>query len=132
MTKEFNVPSVMRITDSFGNENIYSDNPQIARHILTDPSSKDPKTLYMGDQFTINIEMDPSFPESEYQINWHKKEGLEILDNGRKIVATIGNALIGEAVELIGTVISNKEWHRFGSYDQLVVINFKALPSPTM
>lgn len=132
MTKDFNVPSILKISDSFGNESIPSNNPHVAIHNITVPGSKELKSLHMGEQFSVSLEMDPSFPDTEYQIKWHKTEGVDIQDNGKKIVVTIGYNLIGEKVSLIGSVISNNEWHRFGKYDQLITIDFKAVPIPAV
>ncbi len=132
MTKEFNVPTIIKVTDSFGNEVIPSDNEETVIFRLSAPSTKNPKVLYLGDQFSLTLEIDPSFQETDYHIDWHGKDGVEVLENGKKINVTINNKLIGENVMISCNIISNNEWHRYGKYDQSFILVFKAVPLPAV
>lgn len=127
--KEFNVPTILSISDSLGNQYLSKDSSdEIISITLIDPSTKQTKALEFGDSVTINLEIDPSFPEDSYDLKWNKCENLEIYENGRKINFTIGNELVGERKSLCCRVISKKPWHRYGKYDQTLLVYFKALP----
>lgn len=132
MTKEFNVPTIIKVTDSFGNESIPADMAETIIYRINDPETKKPKVLYLGDRFSLTLEMDPSFPETDYHLEWLNREGIEILDNGKKINVTIGNKLIGENVLIGCNVVSHNDWHRYGDHDQTLILQFKALPSPSV
>ena len=86
------------------------------------------KVFYLGEKFNLNLTLDPTFTEDTFSLNWQNKEGIEILDNGKRINVTITNNLIGEDVLLICRLVTNNEWHRFSGYDQQLLIKFKALP----
>lgn len=65
LEKEFNVPSIIKATDSFGN--VFHFNDDQKRYFL----EKSPEFyLRPGDTLTIELEIDPSFPESEYILDW--------------------------------------------------------------
>lgn len=132
MEKEFNVPTVIKISDSLGNEYIPKNDSSIGSDLiqLIDPATKQPKIFYLGDSFSVTLEIDPSFPPDEYDINWHKTEGVEILENGRKITVTINNNLIGENSHISSEIVSHEPWHRFRNYDHRIFVKFKALPMP--
>lgn len=132
MTKEFNVPSIIKVTDSFGNEFIPTTSGEIFSVTILDPATKKPKVLYVGDKFSVTLEIDPSFADTDYRLEWTKKDGVEIVDGGKKVNVTVGNALVGENTCLVCRVISDKDWHRFGSNDHSLLLQFKALPTPTV
>lgn len=130
MEKEFNIPMILKVTDSLGNEKI-SDGKEpngIMSISLTDPTTKEKKVFYKGEQFSVILEMDPSFPEGDYDINWPKMDGVEVHENGKKIIVTIGDNLIGEETSLCCRIVSHNTWHRYNSYDQTLLIRFKAIP----
>lgn len=130
MEKEFNVPTIIKITDSFGNETIPSETKETIHYQLIDPATKQQKVLRRGDKFSVTLEIDPSFSQDDYHLEWQKYEGMDIVENGKKIIVEIGNELIGEN-NLIGCkVISSNEWHRYNGYDQRFILQFKALPEP--
>ncbi len=130
MAKEFNVPSIIKVRDSLGNEKVINHDNETVIYQLKDPETKLPKTLYRGDKFSITIEIDPSFPTTDYDIKWYAKDGMEILNEGRTVNFTIGNRLIGEDVGVSAELISHEDWHRWGRYDQFFILKFKALPTP--
>ncbi len=130
MGKEFNTPSILKVTDSLGNERISNGNDPngILSITLIDPNSKQQKRFCKGDRFSISLEMDSSFAPDDYEIKWIYKEGMEILENGRKIIVTIGDKLIGENCSLMCSIISHNTWHRFNDYDHRLLVFFKAIP----
>lgn len=131
MEKEFNTPSILKVMDSLGNENISDGNEPngIMSISLADPSTKEKKIFYKGEQFSVTIEMDPSFDESDYDIIWTKKEGVEVHENGKKIIVSIEDNLIGEEIVLLCSIVSHNPWHRYNGYDHRLLVRFKAIPN---
>ena len=126
--KDFNIPTIIKVHDSFGNEYFVKDGRAGENLIIIDPKTQQKKTFYFGEKFNLNLTIDPSFAENTYSLNWTSKEGIEVLDNGKRVNVTITNKLIGEDVLLICRLVTNNEWHRFLGYDQQLLIKFKALP----
>ena len=132
MAKEFNIPTVLKVMDSLGNEYLPENKAEVGADVIKiiDPATKQGKVFYSGDKFSVTLEIDPSYPTTDYTINWDKNEGVEILEGGKKINLTIGNELIGEDILIACNVISNHPWHRFNKYDHKIILKFKALPLP--
>ena len=126
--KDFNIPTIIRVNDSLGNEYLIKDGRAGENMTIIDPNTMQKKVFYLGEKFNLNLTLDPSFTEDTFSLNWQNKEGIEILDNGKRINVTITNNLIGEDVLLICRLVTNNEWHRFSGYDQQLLIKFKALP----
>lgn len=132
MEKEFNIPTVIKVTDSLGNEYLPGNKAGHGADVIEilDPTTRQRKAFFYGDEFSVTMEMDPSYPPTDYTLNWDKSAGVEILEDGKKINITIGNELIGEENLIACSVISNKPWHRFKTYDHKIILKFKALPLP--
>ena len=126
--KDFNIPTIIKVNDSLGNEYIIKDGRAGESLTIIDPVTKQKKVFYLGDKFSLNLILDPSFSEDSYELIWQQKEGIEILDNGKRINVTITNQLRGESVIAMCKLVTKNEWHRFWGYDQQLFVNFKALP----
>lgn len=134
MNDQYNVPLILKFTDSFGNEmyrNQINDN-QLGLGGKDHSFANNPKYyLRPGDILTLEVEVDPSFDESEYIIKWTASpfdiSESEIL--GKKIVINVSVKNVGEGFNVTCKVVSNKNWHRlsFGN-DDLLVIRYKVLP----
>ena len=70
--QEYNVPLILKVTDSFGNtffrDQLFNgDGAELAKIL-----SEEPKFfLRPGDLLTIEIEVDPAFDPNDYRVNWH-------------------------------------------------------------
>ena len=126
--KDFNIPTIIKVNDSLGNEYLIKDGRAGEALTIMDPNTKQKKVFYYGEKFSLNLTLDPSFAEDTYSLIWNNKDGIEILNNGKKINITITNKLIGEDVLLMCRLVTNNEWHRFLGYDQQLLIHFKSLP----
>lgn len=129
MGKEFNIPTIIKVTDSLGNEYVEKEgiNGTIFIHVI-DPKDNSPKIFYLGEKLSVNLIIDPSFSEDSYSLVWHVKNGVEVLDGGKRVNIKITNELIGENVYISGKIITNNQWHKYYGYDQAVTICLKALP----
>lgn len=126
----YNVPIIIKITDSLGNE-IHS--TQINRNatgrgccILT----KDEKNfLRPGDTLQLGVEVDSSFPVDSYDIEWVcSYPGYDIIDNDRNLVLPIDEKCVREDFTIYCKVTSHEGWHRCGDCDDCVSLVYKVLP----
>ena len=132
MGKEFNVPKIIRVTSSSGAQ---FDDAQIHRTALgtgqiplTDDPSRD---LTVGDTLSIEVEVDPSFSPESYRIEWRHSPKIATGPPtiGNRLTIEFQNQHVGENFVIECTVISNKDWHRFGSYDHRVLMFARVLPN---
>lgn len=135
MEKEFNVPSILSITDSLGNvvhesqfiklrkQRPVCTNKQLIRN-----------TLYVGEQLEIIVNIDETFPEDTYETKWlYKNEGSVFTikeQKGKRFFIRLEEHHIREQFQIECIVKSNKSWHRFTEHDDMVVLNYKILPIP--
>lgn len=124
--KMYNVPLIVRIADSLGNE--FSDT-QILRN-ATGRGHCSPKEnqaiITVGETFSIEANIDPSFMPSTYSIEW-------LFDNtwheGRKLTIVLDESNVRIDFTLYCKVVSNEHtWHRCGDVDDCVAITYKVVP----
>lgn len=124
---EYNVPRIIKVTDSFGNT--------IHLHEIENLSfawklNRDYKNdLRPGDTLGVEIEIDPSFEPSSYTIEWRiNGHNINEYNNKTKISLDI-EAKHTTTVFCVGCyIISNKIWHKHGNWDDDIEIFYKVLP----
>jgi hypothetical protein len=123
---EFNVPKILKITDSFGNV-----------HHFNDPSNNgvsftEKKECYLrpGDTLTIEAEVDPTFQESEYSILWRGGNTYErsVLQRGKKLLVVISELMVSARYPFRCDLTTNKTWHKHDTFDDQVSVAYKILP----
>lgn len=128
MGKQYDVPTVIRYSDSFGtsrHENEFRQEPGGPGFLLFD---KDPtKHLRVGEILSMQVEIDPSFDPQGYEVRW------ELLGSGQsligsKVTVEITTRHVNERFEVQCYVTSKKDWHRFGGWDDFIAVTFKVLP----
>jgi len=125
---EFNVPSIIKITDSFGNSIHSHELKEISTDIWNLADNRK-NYLFPGDNLGIEIEVDPSFEPSSYIIKWIiKNEYIEKYNNKTRISFKIGEKHVGELCIVKCFIISNKNWHKHNTYDDSISIFYKVLP----
>jgi hypothetical protein len=125
---EYNIPRIIKTTDSLGNtihSNELGDNP-VSSWFL----DKDHKNyLRPGDKLGIEVEVDPSFDHSSYTVKWRIERGsIKKFTNKTKISFEIDMKHVGEFFDVTCTIISNKSWHKYRNWDDCVQIYYKVLP----
>lgn len=125
MQKVYNVPMIVRYSDSLGNDSDLSSlTTDIAYRVLDwRPGSGD---LHPGQHFSAEIEVDPNFPESEYSVTW--TFGSSTNGTGRIARVVLLPKHANELTGITFTVVSNKEWHRRGSKDDEITCMYRVLP----
>lgn len=126
--KEYNVPRIIKITDSFANtihSNELGDHPVSSWFLHKDHKSY----LRPGDKLGIEVEIDPSFDHSSYTVKWNiENESIEKFTNKTKISFEIDMKHVGVLFRVTCRIISNKSWHKYKKWDDLVQIYYKVLP----
>lgn len=131
MVQNYNVPMIIKITDSLGNE-LHS--TQIRRNRTKrghyDFSTDEKNFLRPGDTLMLEAEVDSSFPRDYYTITWryHNPHPDHKNYEGNRIAIYIDNKHVQENFAIYCMVTSNEEWHRLGVYDDLVGLIYKVLP----
>lgn len=120
----WNVPRIIRITDSFGN---VFENQHDGRYGGSSFNVIQP--LRIGETYSIQIIPDSSFDESEYNLKWeiagkYRKE----FDNAKKITYTFCLEDVSESLMIKCIITSNKVWHKYRTDDGEVCIYVTVLP----
>jgi len=131
MVQNYNVPMIIKITDSLGNE-LHS--TQMKRNLtgrgVYDFSQDEKNFLRPGDTLMLEVEVDPSFPRDCYRITWSYRPSHSDHRNyeGNRIVIDINNTHVHERFAIYCKVTSNEEWHRCGDCDDSFGLIYKVLP----
>jgi len=118
--KMWNVPTILRATDSDGNV-LYTNSDGVV---------KIHPHFHVGDTYTVYIEIDPSFVPSEYAIRWLKNDSMSIPEyaNNASCTVTFSNSDVSESWSLICEVTSNKDWHKKGDCDDWLRLTVTVYP----
>ena len=131
MDSEYNVPLILKVTDSFGN--VFH---RTQLHTVHDGgigynfSTEATHYLRVGDTLTLEIEVDPSFDDADYSIKWGSGKGLSAdrIDS-KKIVIQITEQQVAQSFHIQCWITSNKSWHRMeAGCDDFLMLQYKVLP----
>ena len=129
MQQDYNVPLILKVTDSFGNVFHRNEIVDPRFNFLSKSFREEPQYfLRPGDILTVEVEIDPAFDPKEYTVSW-TIASLQIVINNSKMVITITEEHVGEQLSIECEVRSKKDWHRFGIRgDDLLDLYYKVLP----
>lgn len=129
MDQEYNAPTIIKITDSRG---IVFHDSQIKRNSTgrghVELTSNHSAHLRSGDTFSVEVEVDPSFPSENYSITWVYPENVDIQISNSKITIKLTDQNVRVDFTIYCKVISSEAWHRCGDVDDAVGITYKVLP----
>jgi len=126
--QEFNVPLILKVTDSFGNVYMRSQQSRFwDEDIGKDLRDQKEFNLRPGDILWLEVEIDPSFDPVGYKVEWYF-DGCESKCHSCKVVIPISIRQVGEIFEVGCNVVSGKEWHRLGHADDHLCFFYKVLP----
>jgi hypothetical protein len=131
--REYNVPMIIKVADSLGNvcqaTELRRDSASYASCRFYIKSSG---RLYPGDRLTIEVEVDPTFERSSYRLEWFWRGNKPAqLNDVERVVIDIDNSHVEETFGIQCKVISNRDWHRLGDHDDIVLVMYKVLPPPS-
>ena len=122
--KVYNVPKIIKVSDSLGNvfDNIV-EKDRLGMHITV------PQTFNCGDKYSVELEIDSSFSPDEYTIKWNMARHTAIeLGNSPKLTLCFEPKDVSETAYISCTIEQNKEWHKYGDHDSKVTLSVKILP----
>jgi hypothetical protein len=77
----------------------------------------------------MEIQIDPTYSDNEYTIKWRIGHSeVSEFENCKSIKIEFNNKHVNNNFAIDCTVISNKDWHRNGYYDDYMSCMFKILP----
>lgn len=109
--RDYNVPTFLKVSDSLGMTHYFSDNSYLSGHDIR---------LRSGDVYRVEVEIDPTFNSSEYSIEWVFEWELmkkRKLHNQVSADISITNEMVGRYIRVYCYIITNKDWHKHGWYD---------------
>jgi len=127
MQNDYNVPTILRFSDSLGNHSIIDPSSDRVNwhHFGELPTGR----LWPGDTLTVEIEVDPAFAPGEYTVQWGCSAGsVEPTHGGLKVTVRITTEHIGQSYLLWCDIISNKEWHKLSGKDDQLCLYYRVLP----
>ena len=120
----WNIPRIIRVSDSLGN--VY-ENPtdiHIDRSIFT-PKQE----LFFGDTYSVSIDVDSSFSPTEYDIIWKNQNHRVVeFDNKRKFIITFKETDVSQSHSISCTLISHESWHKYQYHDCIITLLFPVFP----
>jgi hypothetical protein len=130
LEKDYNVPTIIRVTDSLGNVcNVSSERGDKEGGFPCRFNRTPSGYLRPGDRLSIEVEVDPSFERSSYRIQWIWNSMKPEEDKDcRRIVIDFENRHVKQEFAVWCRVISSEEWHKLGGYDDEVGAIYRVLP----
>lgn len=129
MQNIYNVPQILKVTDSFGSVFYFNKKYETRSGIFfIDETKNYEKWLRPNDTLSLEIEVDPSFDITDYDIVWKHRADNSSLKMGNKIVIPISNKHVGESFTITAKIISKLDWHKYSSYDHRLMISYKVVP----
>lgn len=120
----WNVPKIIKVTDSLGN---VFDN--IVERTSLGASVTIPQMLQSGDIYTVEVEIDTSFRPEDYTIKWQmRNKNTRDFDNKTKYTVSLTPQDVGQTTLISCTIIQNKPWHKYGNHDSRVNVHLTVLP----
>ncbi len=112
----WNVPTIIKLTDSLGN-------------FFTSMHNSCTNVFYKGDTYSISAEIDSSFDRAEYTIRWLRRSGHEFKDSHDrdKFTITFADEDINDLLSIRCSVISKKQWHKHDYCDDEKSVNMRVL-----
>lgn len=130
MSQLYNVPTVIRVWDSLGHEEYLTR----SNRDLDGPTARDysrDKSAYLqsGDTLWIEVDVDPTFDEQDYDIEWHVSNiGDSMTQVGRRFVLQLSERYVSTRFCAVCYLTSKKNWHRLGLFDDQIDMTYKVLP----
>jgi hypothetical protein len=121
----YNVPLIARVVDTRGNELHPSPDEENVVWWLRDSITG---SLTIGETLGIEIEVDPTFDPASYKVQWRTGGLTGDRSEGRRFSLVIAERHVTSLFVVNCTVISDKTWHRYGSFDDQLNIAYRVLP----
>ena len=124
----YNVPTVVRILDSLGHVIDLAGSAARMQPAPNDFSNDESCYLRSGSTLSIQVEIDPAFRPSEYEVRWSVANIAFQQVTGFKFSLLLEDRFTMTRLCVVCLVVSNKSWHKFGNYDDQVEMAYRVLP----
>ena len=120
----WNVPRIIKVKASLGN---VFENQEDGRYGGTNFFIE--QMLICGDKYSVEVEVDSSFAETEYKLKWViAGKHIDEFDDKHKITVTLAEQDVGMGFSIECMIISTKSWHKYGQDDGVVNLVLSVLP----
>lgn len=120
----WNVPRIIRSIDSFGN---VFENP--VDGILQGSSFDIPQRIYCGDIYSVDVEIDASFSQLDYDIIWKiGGDTASEFNNSTHYTRKFVEQDVSEKLMIECMIVSHKDWHRYKYFDCRIFLFLQVLP----
>lgn len=130
MDQEYNVPQIIKMRDSTGYE-AYRNSFINADSVVFLNFTKDLNHIFRpGDEYRIEVEVDPSFSSDSYNIKWSTSNAAEIKEyqNKKFFAIKFKDENVSTQYTITCRIISKKTWHKHVRYDDRFFVTIKVLP----
>jgi hypothetical protein len=131
MNRAFNVPTILKVTDSFGNEFTRSQmSPVHDGGISMNFSDRPDMALRPGDTLVLEIDVDPAFDPETYTIRWASTKEWDGGDRASPVVTIpVRSRQVGQLWDVQCRITSKKDWHRMHmGCDDFLMFHYVVLP----
>lgn len=129
MHQEFNVPMIVRVTDSLGHDEVFSDSNRGPHGAGVRDYSHDPAAyLRCGDEISIEVEIDESFEPGSFEVEWLISNIGGPRQTGSKFFLLLDEQYVSQRFVAVCRVVSNQSWHKHGTHDDQLDIAYRVLP----
>ncbi|MEL7661942.1 hypothetical protein [Acetobacterium wieringae] len=129
LSMSYNVPQIIKIVDSFGEECYRENFTETATGAIWSFKGRNNFELRPGEFYKVDIEIDPTFNNDEYDIIW-KVQQTEISEykNKKYIEFEVTEKQVAQIFQFNCTIVSKKSWHKYLHYDDNLSIWVRVLP----
>jgi hypothetical protein len=131
MQQDYNLPLILKVTDSFGQVLTLSQfGPCADGGIIKTFFDQPQYMLRPGITLVIEVEVDPSFSPDTYTLTWASVKGLgPPATTGSRVFIPITNKHVGQQFDVQCQLTSTNEWHRMHlGTDDFLILYYKVLP----
>ncbi len=132
MQSEYNVPTILKFSDSFGNLCLRNQmTPGVTGGVIINLSNQPTNILWPGDVLTVEIEVDPAFDPTNYTISWAclPEDFFKPISSEPKAIISITTRHVAELMVIQCKISSHNEWHRMGvGGDDSLLVFYKVRP----
>ncbi|MDI9505016.1 MAG: hypothetical protein GX246_01990 [Clostridiales bacterium] len=130
--RDYNVPVFLRIKDSLGND-LIRENTRELWEISFNGKVAPKIQLRSGDAYKLWVEVDSSFPNEFYEINWKlMKDDYEMIEKGagNVICFKLKNNHVSYGLMIYIYLTTKRDWHRFRDKDDIIMLHYEEVLPP--
>ena len=127
--KMYNVPQILHITSSTGEKKDFPE--ERSSKYFTLKENWDNNVFFPGDTIRLDIAVSPEFSDDSYMILWKRSLFEKPNEHNTKsyFSYTFTEMDIKETFIISVSLVSNKKWHKHGSYDDKLDIFMSVAPN---